>query len=300
MLNAVRCWRGAVTLLLFTALAPTWIGTLGARHLVSSKARRFARGPRVTLAAQSEEVSATATLSRSDLRKLLIRGLTLAFTAGLFIPQVRKQDAYLWYIAQVDRFNPDNQVSPAEAELLKRAGAMASKVGGSMVDLGSGSGNDFLTLKAAETPDLPVLAVEPNRFTWEKAALQAQDLGLSVSFAADLGEVPSNSCALLLTRRVLCSVDDEHAALMEIYRVLKPGGVFVFIEHVAAEDGSPLRVTQEVLRPVQQAMANNCDMVRNTEKEIRSLPWAVECVAYDEAFNGPLAPHIRGLAVKAG
>jgi len=30
---------------------------------------------------------------------------------------------------QVDRFNPDNQVSVAEAELLKRAGAMASKAG---------------------------------------------------------------------------------------------------------------------------------------------------------------------------
>ncbi|CAL1151060.1 unnamed protein product [Cladocopium goreaui] len=210
---------GTATLLF--ALAPTWTGTFGTRprHLVQRSS-----GPRVTeAAAQSEEVSATATLSRNDLRKLLIRGLTLAFTAGLFIPQVRKQDAYLWYIAQVDRFNPDNQVSVAEAELLKRAGAMASKVGGSVVDLGSGSGNDFLTLKAAEAPDLPVLAVEPNRFTWEKAASEAHDLDLSVSFAADLEEVPSSSCALLLTRRVLCSVDDEHAALMEIYRVLKPG-----------------------------------------------------------------------------
>ncbi|CAL1151061.1 unnamed protein product [Cladocopium goreaui] len=201
---------GTATLLF--ALAPTWTGTFGTRprHLVQRSS-----GPRVTeAAAQSEEVSATATLSRNDLRKLLIRGLTLAFTAGLFIPQVRKQDAYLWYIAQV---------SVAEAELLKRAGAMASKVGGSVVDLGSGSGNDFLTLKAAEAPDLPVLAVEPNRFTWEKAASEAHDLDLSVSFAADLEEVPSSSCALLLTRRVLCSVDDEHAALMEIYRVLKPG-----------------------------------------------------------------------------
>ena len=29
----------------------------------------------------------------------------------------------------------------------------------------------------------------------------------------------------------------------------------------------------------------------DTEKEIRALPWAsVECVAYDEAFNGPLTP----------
>ncbi|CAL1145670.1 unnamed protein product [Cladocopium goreaui] len=280
---------GTATLLF--ALAPTWTGTFGTRHVAMTEASRAAK--------QRPESDRSGSAERGG--KLLIRGLTLAFTAGLFIPQVRKQDAYLWYIAQVDRFNPDNQVSVAEAELLKRAGAMASKVGGSVVDLGSGSGNDFLTLKAAEAPDLPVLAVEPNRFTWEKAASEAHDLDLSVSFAADLEEVPSSSCALLLTRRVLCSVDDEHAALMEIYRVLKPGGVFVFIEHVAAEDGSPLRVTQEVLRPVQQAMANNCDMARDTEKEIRALPWAsVECVAYDEAFNGPLTPHIRGLAVKAG
>jgi hypothetical protein len=33
-----------------------------------------------------------------------------------------------------------------------------------------------------------VLAVEPNRFTWEKAASEAHDLDLSVSFAADLEE----------------------------------------------------------------------------------------------------------------
>ena len=85
------------------------------------------------------------------------------------------------------------------------------------------------TFKAAQAPDLPVVAVEPNQFTWEKAASQAQELGLQgVSFVANLEEVPSASCALLLTRRVLCSVDDEHAALMEIYRVLKPGWELVW------------------------------------------------------------------------
>ena len=45
--------------------------------------------------------------------------------------------------------------------------------------------------QAAEAPDLPVLAVEPNRFTWEKAASEAQDLDLSVSFVADLEEASS-------------------------------------------------------------------------------------------------------------
>eukprot|EP00913_Durusdinium_trenchii_P009364 g8800.t1 len=113
-------------------------------------------------------------------------------------------DGYLWYIAQVDRLNPDNQVSPAEAELMVRAGKIAKKVGGSILDLGSGSGNDFPTIQAGQfmvavrfalilnTPlmsvILPVLAVEPNRFTWAKAEAQAQELKLSVSFAANLEE----------------------------------------------------------------------------------------------------------------
>eukprot|EP00434_Breviolum_minutum_P038869 symbB.v1.2.034488.t1/scaffold4459.1/size39467/2 len=289
--------------LLLTLTGQAWVGqTLRPPHHRSLR-----------LARPSKEVTRSPSLSRNELRKILIRGLTLAFTAGLFVPQVRQQDGYLWYIAQVDRFNPDNQVSLPEAELMAQAGAIAKKVGGSVVDLGSGSGNDFLTVQAAQAPELPLVAVEPNRFTWEKASLQAHDLGLAVSFAANLEEVPSNSCALLLTRRVLCSVDDQHAALMEIYRVLKPGGVFVFIEHVAAEEGSPLRLAQElsewggwaenfaeeVFRPVQQAMANNCDTARETEKAIRQFPWAsIDSVSYDEAFNGPLTPHIRGLAVK--
>ena len=53
--------------------------------------------------------------------------------------------------------------------------------------------------------------------------------------------MPSSSCALLLTRRVLCSVDDEHAALMEIYRVLKPGR-----PGVAAKNEGRWDINQEV------------------------------------------------------
>ncbi|CAJ1408811.1 unnamed protein product [Effrenium voratum] len=227
----------------------------------------------------------------SDLRscKLLIRGCTLAFTAGLFVPQVRKLDSYQWYIAQVDRFNPDNKPTSTEVELMAKVGEMARKVGGQALDLGGGSGNDLRTLQAAQPAS--VLVVEPNRFTWPQAETQGRELGLETSFAADLTEVGSASCGLLLTRRVLCSVDDQRRTLEEIFRVLKPGGVFVFIEHVAADTGSTLRTTQEILRPLQQAFANNCDPARDTGSAIRGLPWAsLQLEAYDEAFNGPLSP----------
>lgn len=32
----------------------------------------------------------------------------------------------------------------------------------------------FHWMQAAQAPELPLVAVEPNRFTWEKASLQAQ------------------------------------------------------------------------------------------------------------------------------
>lgn len=43
---------------------------------------------------------------------------------------------------------------------------------------------------------------------------------------------------------VLCSVRDVSASLREARRVLRPGGKLLFIEHVAAPAGTPLRVMQ--------------------------------------------------------
>ena len=48
-----------------------------------------------------------------------------------------------------------------------------------------------------------------------------QAMGSSFAFAPS--QVGSASCGLLLTRRVLCSVDDQRRTLEEIFRVLKPG-----------------------------------------------------------------------------
>lgn len=50
--------------------------------------------------------------------------------------------------------------------------------------------------------------------------------------------------------------------------MLKPGGRFGFVEHVAADQGSALERTQLVFDPVQQVVAGNCHLHRNTDKLI--------------------------------
>ncbi|MQL80793.1 hypothetical protein Taro_013240 [Colocasia esculenta] len=59
-------------------------------------------------------------------------------------------------------------------------------------------------------------------------------------------------------------------SVSKVKRVLKPGGLYIFIEHVAAKDGSLLRLLQEVLDPLQQLVGDGCHLTRETAIE---LPW---------------------------
>lgn len=78
---------------------------------------------------------------------------------------------------------------------------------------------------------------------------------------------------------VLCSVTDLVKSLQEIKRILKPkGGIFGFVEHVAVDlenEAESNRVffewQQRALDPLQQAVAHNCHLHRNTDKEIQSI-----------------------------
>src|SRR5207247_5616355 len=55
----------------------------------------------------------------------------------------------------------------------------------------------------------------------------------------------------------LCTIPDPPIMLSEIRRVLRPGGVFVFMEHVAASD-FPTRMLQKAVRPIWIRFAEGC------------------------------------------
>lgn len=84
---------------------------------------------------------------------------------------------------------------------------------------------------------------------------------------------------VITTSLVLCSVEDQYQAVNEIKRVLNPnGGTFGFIEHVAVDlknesekDLVFLDWQQRKLDPLQQIVAHNCHLHRNTEKVIDSV-----------------------------
>lgn len=62
----------------------------------------------------------------------------------------------------------------------------------------------------------------------------------------------------------LCSIARVENALAEIYRVLKPGGKFVFIEHGLSADPN-VQVWQNRLNPIQKVIGDGCHLNRNIQ-----------------------------------
>lgn len=103
-----------------------------------------------------------------------------------------------------------------------------------------------------------------------------------------------DSVACTLT---LCSVEDPARVLEEVRRVLRPGGQLLFMEHVAAAEGSPLRRRQRYLRPVFRCLAG-CTPDRDTASLLRAAHFSTLEM---EEFELPLPvvrPHICGRAVR--
>jgi ubiquinone/menaquinone biosynthesis C-methylase UbiE len=73
----------------------------------------------------------------------------------------------------------------------------------------------------------------------------------------------------------LCSMANPPAALTEMHRVLKPDGVFIFVEHGLAPDAG-VQKWQNRLTPMWQRFAGGCHLNRPIAELIRAAGFAID------------------------
>ena len=104
------------------------------------------------------------------------------------------------------------------------------KKGDTVIDLGSGAGNDCFVARNETGEDGKVIGIDFTPAMIEKARTNAQKLGYyNVEFRqGDIEKMPvtSNMADVMVSNCVLNLVPDKDAVFNEMYRVLKPGGHF--------------------------------------------------------------------------
>lgn len=145
----------------------------------------------------------------------------------------------------------------------ERKRALLGGLTGHVVEIGPGAGANLEFFP----PGVRWTGIEPNpfmhRYLQEKAGRLGLEVGLRQGTAEQTG-LPDGSADAMVATLVLCSVTDVAATLREVQRVLRPGGQFVFVEHVAAPRGTGTRRVQDWIRPVWNFVADGCNPNRET------------------------------------
>lgn len=196
-----------------------------------------------------------------------------------------------------------NQITHAsEVACLRqwRAELLRSLVG-AVLEVGAGTGLNMphypraLSRLVLSEPDPHMrrrLSQKVRAERWERAEV----LGASLENLP----LPSDAFDAVVGTLVLCSVPRLERALAEIRRVLRPGGRFVFLEHVAAED-RPSRVKWQCrIEPFWRPISGNCHLTRRTADAIVAADLAIVNLKRESMRKAwPLVrPTIRGFAVK--
>jgi ubiquinone/menaquinone biosynthesis C-methylase UbiE len=186
----------------------------------------------------------------------------------------------------------------SELRVAARKQALFAGIGGDVLEIGPGTGVNLVYLPVG----VRWIGIEPNVYMHPYLRELGLKLGLSTDIRPGTAEqlpVPDNSMDTVIGTQVLCSVSDPAKVLQEIQRVLKPGGRFLFVDQVAAAEGSTLRRWQRLARPLSALLGNGCHPDRETWNDIERAGFALIQMEHFEIQSAVLGkPHIAGVAIK--
>ncbi len=172
---------------------------------------------------------------------------------------------------------------------------------GDLLEIGAGTG-----VNLPHYPDHVnrIILSEPDshmRKQLQRETDQFQQQRLNITpWGADSIEMPDGSFDTIVSTLVLCSVPNLETSLNEIYRLLRPNGILLFLEHVIS-DHPATRTLQHRIEPIWGFCAGNCHLTRDTATAILATGLKIEQLTEAPMTGAPafVQRTIRGSARKS-
>ena len=175
---------------------------------------------------------------------------------------------------------------------------LLESVSGEILEIGFGTG---LNLPHYPESVTKITTIDPNPGMQKLARSRIKESQITVDYKVLNGEslpMADASFDSVVCTWTLCSIPLVEQAIAEVYRLLKPGGKFFFIEHgLSYERG--IRAWQNRLTPIQKVIADGCHLNRQIDKLVEQQFPNVNI----EQFYTPKLPKVlgymyRGIAIK--
>lgn len=175
---------------------------------------------------------------------------------------------------------------------------MLSRAKGRTIEIGAGSGAN-LGLYSSDVSELVLAEPDPHMLKRLRARLSVSGAAAE-AIEAPATQLPfdDDSFETAVFTLVLCTVPDPAAALIEVGRVLEPGGKLIFIEHVRAGDAGLARWQDRLERPW-RFLGDGCHCNRDTVATIEASPFAIDDLWRGSLPKAPpiVRPLVRGVAL---
>jgi ubiquinone/menaquinone biosynthesis C-methylase UbiE len=158
---------------------------------------------------------------------------------------------------------------------------LISQARGKVLEVGAGTGFNFKYYPEG----VEVTAVEPDPGMRRRAVARARlnpRIRVGDSSAEQL-PFPDQSFDTVVATLTFCTIDEPSRAAKEIFRVLKPTGHFLLMEHIRKPSPIAGKVL-DWLTPAWKRLSDGCHLNREPAKWIAETPFRIE--RYDSLWKG--------------
>src|SRR3989338_9169784 len=181
-------------------------------------------------------------------------------------------------------------------EMEKHRPDVVEQVSGVVVEIGFGSGLNLPYYKNVSK----LYALDPSQELYDLAEARIKSVSFPVEYIqASAEKIPmaDNSVDFVVSTWSLCSIPNLQVALGEVYRVLKPNGKFVFIEHGKSAKSFVAKL-QKLFTPMTKLFCGGCHQDREIDRLIMKAGFEIENLQKFQEKSTPFIFLYKGISCK--